>query len=124
MAVEKYNGAFTGPEIDERLRQVPNKLNKPVLPGREGQALILDGSGNTYWGDFPMPSVYTYIRYSARNPISDADIKTTPDAWMGFCVTTKSEAPTSYLAYSWYLSESEKATSDEVQAIIDDYSDN
>ena len=44
---------------------------------------------------------YMHIRYADRQPISNADMKTTPGAWMGVYSGTLSTAPTSYTSYTW-----------------------
>lgn len=44
---------------------------------------------------------YMHIRYADRQPISNADLKTTPGAWMGVYSGTLSTAPTSYTSYTW-----------------------
>lgn len=53
-------------------------------------------------------SWYVWIRYAGQMPTSDADIGTTPDAWIGIYSGTSSTAPTSYTAYSWYEYKGEK----------------
>lgn len=45
---------------------------------------------------------YVYIKYAAHEPTADADMTDTPSAWIGFCATTASTAPTTYASYSWY----------------------
>lgn len=45
---------------------------------------------------------YVWVRYASRNPVSDADIGTSPDAWMGIYSGESSAAPSTYQSYSWY----------------------
>lgn len=47
-------------------------------------------------------NAYVHIRYAAVNPTSNADVGTTPNAWMGIYNGTSSTAPTSYTSYTWY----------------------
>lgn len=44
---------------------------------------------------------YMHIRYADRQPISNADMTTTPSAWMGVYSGTLASAPTSYTSYTW-----------------------
>ena len=50
----------------------------------------------------PGDTWYTHIRYSARDPVSDSDIKTQADDWMGIYSGTSSTAPTTYTSYTWF----------------------
>lgn len=45
---------------------------------------------------------YVHIRYAPRNPISDADLGTTPDTWIGVYSGTSASAPTTRSSYTWY----------------------
>ncbi len=45
---------------------------------------------------------FLHIRWSAAEPDSDSDLKTTPDAWVGLCSGATEIAPTAYTAYAWY----------------------
>lgn len=53
---------------------------------------------------------YVYIRYAANEPTSDADMKTTPDAWMGIYSGDSATAPTTYTSYTWYKIKGENGT--------------
>lgn len=55
-------------------------------------------------------SAYVYIRYSATEPSSDSDMKTTPDEWIGFHSGSESSAPTHYTDYTWYKIKGETPT--------------
>lgn len=45
---------------------------------------------------------YVHIRYSANEPISDIDMKDTPDQWMGVYSGFSPTAPAHYTDYMWY----------------------
>lgn len=45
---------------------------------------------------------YVHIRYSANEPISDIDMKDTPDQWMGVYSGFSQTAPAHYTDYMWY----------------------
>lgn len=45
---------------------------------------------------------YVWIMYSSRRPISNADMGTTPDAWMGIYSGESPTAPATYQSYQWY----------------------
>lgn len=45
---------------------------------------------------------YVWIRYANRNPVSDSDLTTTPDKWIGIYVGTASSAPSTRGSYTWY----------------------
>lgn len=49
-----------------------------------------------------------YIRYASRQPISDSDLTTTPDKWIGIYVGTAATAPTTRGSYTWYEYKGEK----------------
>lgn len=53
-------------------------------------------------------SQYVWIRYASRNPISDSDISTLPDNWIGIYSGSSSTAPTHYTEYTWYQYKGEK----------------
>lgn len=55
-------------------------------------------------------NAYVYIRYSAAEPTSDADMKTTPDAWIGFYAGHDPQAPAHYTDYEWYKIRGEQGT--------------
>lgn len=58
----------------------------------------------------PGASAYVWIRYAAREPAQDSDLKTTPDAWMGVYSGSAATAPTAYTAYTWYKIKGETPT--------------
>lgn len=65
--------------------------------GTTSTIAIKDGvKGNTGVG------AYVWIRYASRNPVSNADMGTNPDKWMGIYSGSSSTAPTSYSSYAWY----------------------
>ena len=45
---------------------------------------------------------YVWIRYAHTYPISDSDMGTSPDEWIGIYSGTSSTAPTHYTDYTWY----------------------
>ena len=45
---------------------------------------------------------YVWIKYSAIQPTSDADMSDNPDNWIGIYSGTSSTAPTHYTDYTWY----------------------
>lgn len=45
---------------------------------------------------------YVWIKYSAVQPTSDADMSDNPDNWIGIYSGTSSTAPTHYTDYTWY----------------------
>ena len=44
-----------------------------------------------------------YIKWAAKEPTADGDMKTTPDLYIGICASGEASAPTAYTAYTWYL---------------------
>lgn len=58
-------------------------------------------------------SWYLWIRYASRNPISDSDISTLPDKWIGIYSGTSSTAPTHYTSYTWYQYKGDKGDTGE-----------
>lgn len=51
---------------------------------------------------------YVWIKYSAIEPTSDADMGDNPDNWIGIYYGTASSAPTSRTSYTWYKYKGEK----------------
>lgn len=51
---------------------------------------------------------YVWIKYSAVEPTTDADLGDIPDNWIGFYIGLASTAPTSYSAYTWYQYKGDK----------------
>ena len=62
-------------------------------------------------------SWYVWIKYSAINPTSDADMGDTPDNWIGIYSGTASTAPTHYTDYQWFEYKGEKGDTGESSAI-------
>jgi len=61
------------------------------------QIVFRDGlKGNT--GD----ASFVWIKYSSRQPTTDADLGNNPDQWMGIYSGTADRAPDTYTAYTWY----------------------
>ena len=60
-------------------------------------------------------SAYVWIRYAAAQPTSDADLKTTPDAWIGICSGDIPSAPVHYTDYAWYQIKGDPGASVDVQ---------
>ena len=59
-------------------------------------------------------SAYCYIRWSAAQPTSDSDMKTTPDEWMGIYAGTSATAPSHYQSYQWYKVKGETGSAENV----------
>lgn len=51
---------------------------------------------------------FVHIRYSENDPTRDADVKTTPDDWIGIYSGISETAPTDYTAYTWFRIKGEK----------------
>ncbi len=51
----------------------------------------------------PGRSAFLHIKWAETEPTSNADIKDTPDAWVGLCSDGSETAPTDYTAYRWFL---------------------
>lgn len=100
MAVTYYSGAFSCEEIDRLLKSIANKLDAPEEEGTAGQVLCRDGHGGNYWGT--VASTRMFIRYSHQRPTLNSDIRTTPDDWIGICVSDLLEAPNYISAYAWF----------------------
>lgn len=79
-----------------------------VLNGTDGQ----NGTNGTDGTD-----AYVYIRYSAAEPTSDSDMKTTPDAWIGIYSGDAATAPTTYTSYTWYKIKGETGAAGVVQDV-------
>lgn len=61
---------------------------------------------------------YIYIKYAAKQPTSDTDMKDTPDAYMGVYTGAATTAPTTYTSYTWYaMSTVQTATNAEIDAV-------
>ena len=45
---------------------------------------------------------YVWVRYADAQPTRDADMKTTPSAWIGIYSGVSSTAPATYTSYTWY----------------------
>lgn len=65
----------------------PGQDGHDGAPGQDGQ----DGT-----------NAYVWIRYAAAQPTADADMKTTPDAWIGIYSGDAATAPEHYTDYTWY----------------------
>lgn len=61
---------------------------------------VIDGAPGTPGTDGT--SAYVWIRYASAQPTQDADMKTTPDAWIGIYAGDAATAPTTYTSYTWY----------------------
>lgn len=53
-------------------------------------------------------NTYTWVKYSATRPTSNADMKDDPDDWIGIYTGGASSAPTTYTSYAWYRIRGEK----------------
>jgi len=73
-----------------------------VMDGTDGD----DGTDGT--------SAYVHIRYAATQPTADADMKTTPDEWIGIYSGSSATAPTAYTSYTWYKFKGETGTAENV----------
>lgn len=60
---------------------------------------------------------YVWIKYSAIQPTSDADMSDTPDNWIGIYSGTASTAPTHYTDYTWYQYKGAKGDTGDASAI-------
>ena len=60
-------------------------------------------------------SSYVHIKYSATEPSSDSDMKSTADAWMGVYSGASSSAPDHYTDYTWYKIKGEQCNPIDVQ---------
>ena len=68
-----------------------------LADGSTSQVVLRDGlKGNTG------QKTYVWIKYSSKNPTSNADMGDAPDAWMGVYAGEASTAPSSYQSYKWY----------------------
>ena len=47
-------------------------------------------------------SYYVHIKYADQQPTNNADMKTTPSAWIGIYAGTSATAPSAYTNYVWY----------------------
>lgn len=72
------------------------KDGKDGQDGRDGRDGT-DGTNGTDGAD-----AYVWIRYAAAEPTADADMKTTPDAWIGIYSGDAATAPEHYTDYTWY----------------------
>lgn len=69
------------------------------LPGADGAQGIqgiqgIQGTAGT--------NAYVHIKYSAVQPTQNADMTTTPSAYIGVYSGTSATAPTAYTSYAWY----------------------
>lgn len=65
--------------------------------GNTNQIVFRDGlKGDT--GD----ASFVWIKYSSRQPTTDADLGNNPDSWMGIYSGTADRAPDTYTAYTWF----------------------
>lgn len=87
--IEKTGSTGTNPVVDTYTIYLADETTKTfqVVNGVKG-----DTGAQTY----------VWIRYAAHYPTSDADIGTSPDAWIGIYSGLSSTAPTHYTDYSWY----------------------
>ena len=77
-----------------------------VTNGRDGQK-GQDGQDGA--------DAYVWIRYAAAQPAADADMKTTPDAWIGIYSGDAATAPEHYTDYAWYKIKGEPGPVQDVQ---------
>ena len=61
---------------------------------------------------------YVWIRYANREPISDSDLTTTPDKWIGIYVGTASTAPSTRGSYTWYEYKGETGDTGEAAELV------
>lgn len=87
--IEKTGSTGTNPVVDTYTIYLADETTKTfqVVNGVKG-----DTGAQTY----------VWIRYAAHYPTSDADMGTSPDAWIGIYSGLSSTAPTHYTDYSWY----------------------
>ena len=81
-------------------------------PGRDGT----DGKDGTDGQDGQDGTdAYVWIRYAAAQPTADADMKTSPDAWIGIYSGDAATAPEHYTDYAWYKIKGEPGPVQDVQ---------
>ena len=114
----KESGEFDGPQgppgedgKDGR-DGVDGKDGKDGAPGRDG----MDGKDGTDGQDGQDGTdAYVWIRYAAAQPTADADMKTTPDAWIGIYSGDSATAPAHYTDYTWYKIKGDTGAVQDVQ---------
>ena len=62
-----------------------------------------------------MNDAYVWIRYAAAQPTADADMKTTPDAWIGIYSGDAATEPEHYTDYTWYKIKGDPGNVQDVQ---------
>ncbi len=124
----EFNGADGAPGRDGQ-DGAPGRDGQDGAPGRDGQDGApgqdgKDGADGTDGKDGKDgkdgqdgQSAYVYIRYAANQPTADSDMKTTPDAWIGFHSGSEASAPTHYTEYDWYKIKGETGASGNVQDV-------
>lgn len=85
------------------------KDGKDGQDGRDGR----DGTNGTNGTDGA--DAYVWIRYAAAQPTADADMKTSPDAWIGIYSGDAATAPEHYTDYAWYKIKGEPGAVQDVQ---------
>ena len=81
----------------------PGADGQDGTPGRDGT----DGQDGT--------SAYVWIKYAAVQPTVDADMKSSPDAWIGIYSGDADNAPAHYTDYTWYKIKGEPGAVQDVQ---------
>lgn len=87
----------------------PGQDGKDGKDGQDGR----DGTNGTNGTDGA--DAYVWIRYAAVQPTADADMKTTPDAWIGIYSGDAATAPEHYTDYAWYKIKGEPGAVQDVQ---------
>lgn len=85
------------------------KDGKDGQDGRDGR----DGTDGTNGTDGT--DAYVWIRYAAAQPTADADMKTSPDAWIGIYSGDAATAPEHYTDYTWYKIKGDPGAVQDVQ---------